>query len=251
MSNGYIKIWRKIKLHDFWQDKRVFSRFEAWVDLMMLAVGIDKSLFFRDESIEVKRGSLVTSERILGERWKWGRKKVRIFLNFCSKERMINVQKRAHRYTYITILNYRRYNPPRTTEDTTEEPQRNHRGTRTNKGEEKRIKENVSISYDILVESWNNFAQIGINKRSTRESHLKARLKEKRFSFDGLLKKIEGQPFLLGKNKNGWKATFDWILLPSNYQKIIEESYKSDKFSGIRGFYEEEKKRRNDETRGS
>jgi hypothetical protein len=53
-----------------------------------------------------------------------------------------------------------------------------------------------------------------------------ARMKEKGFDFDKLLNTIQEQPFLLGQNKQKWTITFDWILCPSNYQKIIEGNYR-------------------------
>jgi len=115
-----------------------------------------------------------------------------------------------------------------------------------------------NISKDIYVNKWNKFAKENnltkieeILSNSKRESHLKARLKNKKFNFDTLLEKIKNQPFLLGKNKDGWTVTFDWILLPSNYQKIIEESYKNrkDKFSGLKDFYEDEKRRIENESK--
>jgi hypothetical protein len=78
---------------------------------------------------------------------------------------------------------------------------------------------------------WNQFAEkhgltiiTGITKRSTRERHLHARMKQKGWSFEFLLEIIADSPFLLGK-KTDFQATFDWILLPTNYQKIIEGNY--------------------------
>jgi hypothetical protein len=80
--------------------------------------------------------------------------------------------------------------------------------------------------------AWNDFAQKWnlrpiqeIEPGSTREAHLRARMKKKEFSFEALLQKIEKQPFLLGKNDKAWTVSFDWILCPSNYTKIIEEQY--------------------------
>ena len=35
--------------------------------------------------------------------------------------------------------------------------------------------------------------------------------------------------FLKGDNKRNFKATFDWMIKPSNYQKIIEGNYEDDR----------------------
>ena len=91
------------------------------------------------------------------------------------------------------------------------------------------------ISSNIILSSikeWNDFAKkwnlrpiLDIEPGSTRETHLRARMKKKGFSLEVLLQKIEKQPFLLGQNDKAWTITFDWILCPSNYTKIMEEQY--------------------------
>jgi len=123
MSSGYIKLWRKIKAHPFWQDGRTFSRFEAWMDMLMSANGVKKTVPFRDEPIVVNRGSLLTSEVKLAERWGWSRNRTRRFLALCVKDGMIVNQKRHSRCSLITIVNYGAYNPSGTTDDTVEKQQ--------------------------------------------------------------------------------------------------------------------------------
>ena len=123
MSSGYIKIWRKIKAHPFWQDGRTFSRFEAWMDMLMSANGIDKEISFREEPMLIPRGSFITSEYKLSEKWGWSRNKVRRFLDHCVENGMIANQKRYHRNSMITVINYDTYNPLGIPDDTTEKPQ--------------------------------------------------------------------------------------------------------------------------------
>jgi hypothetical protein len=87
-----------------------------------------------------------------------------------------------------------------------------------------------------IIEDWNRFAtknglvQIQeVKAKSTRESYLKARMGEKGFSFSRLLEAVDKSPFLLGlthkEDKEPFLATFDWILRPSNYTKIMEGNY--------------------------
>ena len=50
----------------------------------------------------------------------------------------------------------------------------------------------------------------------------------KKYGMDGLHQafvKAASSPFLRGKNKRGWKANFDWIMKPENFQKIMEGNY--------------------------
>ena len=54
---------------------------------------------------EIKRGSFITSELKLMDRWGWGRKKVQLFLKFLESESMI-VRSANNKRTAITIVNY-------------------------------------------------------------------------------------------------------------------------------------------------
>ena len=82
-----------------------------------------------------------------------------------------------------------------------------------------------------FIDKWNEFAaarKLAEIQSITgqREIHLKARISsEDFFSFDELLKSIDEQPFLLGKNEKGWRITFDWIINAANYTKIMEKNY--------------------------
>lgn len=89
----------------------------------------------------------------------------------------------------------------------------------------------LSTIQDIISE-WNRFAEghelpsiEGISRGSTRERNLYARMKEKGFDFERVLKAIHEQPFLYGDNDRGWLVTFDWILKPSNLTKVLEGAY--------------------------
>lgn len=82
-----------------------------------------------------------------------------------------------------------------------------------------------------FIDKWNEFASERKlpeiqSITGQREVHLKARISsEDFFSFDELLKTIDEQPWLLGKNDKGWRITFDWIINAANYTKIMEKNY--------------------------
>lgn len=84
-----------------------------------------------------------------------------------------------------------------------------------------------------IIAKWNSFAQehglarVGfIKPGTTRYQKLKARLKEKEFDFDAILKEIERSDFLKGASSN-WRVSFDWIICPNNYPKVLEGQYRS------------------------
>lgn len=43
--------------------------------------------------------------------------------------------------------------------------------------------------------------------------------------FKEIFRRVEASPFLKGENDRGWKANFDWVLLPSKWQGIMEGNY--------------------------
>ncbi len=114
------------------------------------------------------------------------------------------------------------------------------------------FKNNVIFKWNELAQKYNLPAIKEIKAKSLRERNLKARNAEKDFSFDLLVDMIENSPFLLGKTKHTFFVFFDWIIKPTNYQKIMEGNYLDrqghQKFSGIvEGIKELEEKYRKGE----
>ena len=111
-AGGYIKIWRKIKSHPYWKEPRKFSKFEAWMDLVMTAAGLDFEVPYRDQVIKLKRGQMIIAERKLAERWGWSRERVHRFLANCVHNEEIQYHRQDHRFSIISIVKYSTYNPP-------------------------------------------------------------------------------------------------------------------------------------------
>lgn len=78
---GWIKLHRKIQDHWIYQEKRKFSRYEAWLDLLMLANHKDNKVLLGNELLLVEKGSFITSELKLMERWSWKREAEKFFRN--------------------------------------------------------------------------------------------------------------------------------------------------------------------------
>ncbi|MDR0789219.1 MAG: hypothetical protein LBO06_00330 [Bacteroidales bacterium] len=72
----------------FWEEERVYSKFEAWSDLVR-STRIKRTLSFGNKIINVNEGELVTSFRSLAERWHWSIKKVSVFLDLLVCSSMI------------------------------------------------------------------------------------------------------------------------------------------------------------------
>ncbi|MEY8192979.1 Replication protein O [Peribacillus simplex] len=102
---GWIKLHRQIQDHWLYQENRKFSKYEAWLDLLMMVNHEDKKVVIGSEVIEVKRGQRITSIRKLCDKWGWSNTKVTQFLILLQNEGMIHL-KSDNKKTLITINNY-------------------------------------------------------------------------------------------------------------------------------------------------
>lgn len=108
MQKGWIKLHRKIQDHWIYQEKRQFSRYEAWLDLIMMANHKDNKTLIDGELITIKKGSFITSKRELGRRWDWSNSKVDKFLELLKSDDMIDYKSDTKK-TVITIGKYDTY----------------------------------------------------------------------------------------------------------------------------------------------
>ena len=107
----YIPISRRLFEHPFWCEERVFSRFEAWLDLVRSARFEDTKQLIGNRFIEVKRGQILVSLRFLAGRWQWSTKKVNSFLDLLIQDNMIIKETpKETGQTVVTICNYDKYN---------------------------------------------------------------------------------------------------------------------------------------------
>lgn len=72
----------------------------------------------------------------------------------------------------------------------------------------------------------------------SRIRKIQLRLKENPLDWwKKVFEEVEATPFLKGENKNGWKATLDWLIdNDKNALKVYEGNYKEEKFAGIKAW---------------
>lgn len=121
---GWILLHRKSCDHPFYKERKIFSRWEAWVDLLFLANHNDHKFLLGSEMVEAKRAEVITSELTLMERWRWSKSKVRRYIKNLEDERMV-IKKADSKKTTIFIINYDSYQKPQTAK----EPQKDRRKT--------------------------------------------------------------------------------------------------------------------------
>lgn len=146
-NQGWIKLHRKIQNHWLYQEKRKFSKFEAWIDLLMMVNHEDAKVVLGNEIIEVKRGQRITSIRQLCEKWGWSNTKVTQFLKLLQNDGMVAVKSDSKK-TLITINNYEFYqgeDDRKTTENRQENDEKQTK-KHTNKNDKNDKNDNVVVS---------------------------------------------------------------------------------------------------------
>ncbi len=110
--------------HWLWIEKP-FSKFEAWIWLLLHANFKDNKVNLGFELHEVKRGQFITSQEKLSDHFGWSRQQVRSFLDLLKVDGMISHESTT-KFTMITICNYDSYqasqptnNQPKNNETTT------------------------------------------------------------------------------------------------------------------------------------
>lgn len=87
------------------------------------------------------------------------------------------------------------------------------------------------IDYKKLVDFFNSETKgiFGIVKypiSDIRKGHIRARIREHgKDVFISAIHKAFESDFLKGANNKGFKATFDWIIKPTNFEKILSNNY--------------------------
>lgn len=110
-KRGHIKIARKAFTDDkWWKKKRVFSQWEAWVDMIQLAQWEAKEFMStKFGTIRLERGEFVLSQRKMAQRWGWGRQSVRSFTESPTFTSRLATQRETPAGTVYLIVNYDLY----------------------------------------------------------------------------------------------------------------------------------------------
>ena len=114
---AYLPIDRKLFDHFLWDERRVFSRFEAWLDLIQLvSYTAGNTKIINGVVVEWGRGEYPISRSFLSDRWCWGPQKTRGFLALLKLKGQITL-KSTSICTILKLCNYEYYNGQQPTED--------------------------------------------------------------------------------------------------------------------------------------
>lgn len=205
---GWIKTHRSIQQHYLWQDKP-FSKGQAWLDILLLANHKDNKFILGNEVVEVERGSFITSEIKLMNRWGWSKSKVRGFLQLLQNDSMV-VKKTDRKKTTLKVLNYNVWQDS----ETTEEPIKDHK--KTTKKPQKDTNKNVKNE-----KNEDNKKHIhGEFKKVLLTDEQFEKLKEDYANYNELIKFLDEYIEMKGyKAKNHYLAIKKWVVDAVKEQK--------------------------------
>jgi hypothetical protein len=109
-SRGHIRISRTFFDDDpFWNEPRVRTKAEAWIDLLVLAAWRPREYQTKYGSISLGRGEFVASRRSLATRWGWTEKVVRHFVETLTNRGQLKAQHESKSGTIYLIVDYDAY----------------------------------------------------------------------------------------------------------------------------------------------
>lgn len=124
INHGWISLHRKVQEHWIFKDKREFSKFEAWIDILLNVNHSNQKVNIKNAIISVERGESIRSLDTWAKRWNWNKSKTRRFLKLLESDTMV-VLKPTHQTTHLKVLNYDSYQDLRNTDETQMKRKRN------------------------------------------------------------------------------------------------------------------------------
>lgn len=108
--SGFIPVKRSLFKHFLFKERRAFSRFEAWLDLIQMASFTDDNKeLINGKMMERNRGEVIASLRFLMDRWGWSMSKVSDFIELLRSQDMVVVDKESG-VTKMLLVNFEKHN---------------------------------------------------------------------------------------------------------------------------------------------
>jgi DNA-binding transcriptional regulator YhcF (GntR family) len=135
--SGWIKLHREIKNHWIYTEKRKFSKFEAWTDILLSVNHAQAKTIIKGKLITIERGESILSLDSWGMKWGWNKSAVNRFFDLLKKDGMIVLQNETVT-TRLTVCNYASYQDERNAHETQTKRKRNASETQTKSIEEEK-----------------------------------------------------------------------------------------------------------------
>lgn len=255
-TEGWIKIHRKLAQWEWADDPKMVA---LWIHLL-LAANYERIEW---HGVTLERGQLATTMKRLSEKTGISEQSLRTIIKRLVDSKQINVQS-TNKFTIITISKYDDYqlmeevvqqtNKQQSTSNqrTINEQSKETSPTPPKESMEERKKDIAStdvdalsgcsapptlqpqpesINYDALVAYFNKntkgvFGTVQTPLSETRKNSVRARIREHgKEAFAKVIAKAMASDFLKGQNPRGFRATFDWLIKPTNFEKVLSGNY--------------------------
>ena len=111
-SDGYILLNRNFRRSWIWTRKEKFDARSAFLSILFRAAYRPHKVEYSDRIVELERGQLVTSARVLAREWQWSEKKVRNWLGKWENAGVIRTHRSDAFGRLIEVCNYGFYQDP-------------------------------------------------------------------------------------------------------------------------------------------
>lgn len=251
MESGWIKVHRQLKDWEWYGNPNMVA---LWIHLLISAAYEDKVW----RGLTIKRGTLITSMAKLSAEVGLSSQTLRTCIDKLIRSGEITKQS-TNEFTIITICHYDNYqlvsDTDQQTSNTTNQPAEQQTSNATNqphinkrrRGEGKKVlpssgEEGLSgceappttqeaVDYERLVVFFNEttkgcFGMLRYPLGDARKKLIRARVAQfGKKALEEVIKKAAASDFLKGQNQRGFTATFDWLILPKNFEKVLSGNY--------------------------
>ena len=177
--SGWLKIHRCITNHWLYTEHRVYSKYEAWLDILLTVNFADAQVLIKGKIYKVKRGESILSMESWGKRWNWDKSKVRRFMALLEKDNMVIVQS-DNITTHLTVCKYDSYQDKRISDETQTNNKRIPSEHQTTPIEEEEEQQEEQKEQDTPFETiWTLYGKVG-NRKTSLEKWTKFKLDERK-----------------------------------------------------------------------
>jgi DNA-binding transcriptional regulator YhcF (GntR family) len=122
--SGWIKLHRSITEHWLYTEKRKFSKFEAWNDILLTVNYSPAKTIIKGKIININRGESILSLDSWGNKWGWNKSSVKRFFELLKKEGMIELKSETIT-TRLSVCKYDTYQQKENESETQTKRRRN------------------------------------------------------------------------------------------------------------------------------